>query len=69
MLASARLPCVGVLTGVASQVMVSDLLSCQGGTFRHYNGRTGPGPGPGAAARVDTLVRVRPSGNRSRSAL
>lgn len=49
--------------------MVSDLLSCQGGTFRHYNGRTGPGPGPGAAARVDTLVRVRPSGNRSRSAL
>ncbi|BAV40349.1 hypothetical protein [Mycobacterium ulcerans] len=67
MLASARLPGVGVLTGVASQVMVSDLLSCQGGTFRHYNGRTGPGPG--AAARVDTLVRVRPSGNRSRSAL
>ncbi|EUA20031.1 hypothetical protein I545_1767 [Mycobacterium kansasii 662] len=45
--------------------MVSDMLCCQGGTFRHYNGRTGPGPG--AAARADTLVWVRASVIRSRS--
>jgi hypothetical protein len=63
---SARLHCGGMDSGVASPLMVSELLCCQGGTFRHYNGRTGPGPG--AAAPADTLERVRPGVIRSRSA-
>jgi len=30
--------------------MASDMLCCQGGTSRHYDGRTGPGPGAAAPA-------------------
>jgi hypothetical protein len=57
---SARLPGGRAATRVASIAMASDKLCCQGGTSRHYNGRTGPGPG--AAAPADVPVWV-PAGN------
>ena len=64
--ASARLRGGQAATRVASFSMASDMLCCQGGTSRHYDGRTGPGPG--AAVPADMPVRVRAGLSRSRSA-